>query len=256
MRSLMIVPRPRRILVAGDTHSNASWWSRLVELAVRCRCEGIVELGDLEYSEREVPAGRFVELADRDLEAAGLWCVWVDGNHDDHPALRRHVPRSDGFVAVRPHMLHAPRGHRWMWCGVRFLALGGAASFKRDDREENISWFTGEDLSDEQVASAVSGGPADIVLCHDAPAGIPAANRTGDEPTRRNRQRIRTVVDAVRPQLVLHGHLHHYHETALPADDGHQTYVVGLDAHGAPNSAAILDLTALGTALTLEITAP
>jgi hypothetical protein len=61
--------------------------------------------------------------------------------------LRQLPTRPDGFVEVTDRILWAPRGHRWTWQGVRFLALGGAFSIDRQYRKLDSGrwgWFKEE----------------------------------------------------------------------------------------------------------------
>ncbi|EQD70602.1 hypothetical protein B1B_04905, partial [mine drainage metagenome] len=153
---------PTRVLLAGDTHGDGPWFAHLVTLAGRHRVAGIVQLGDFGYWPHEAFGQRYLTQVDALCTRARLWCLWLDGNHEDFDALEQEFVRpDDGFTLIRPTSLHAPRGHRSRWGGVRFLAVGGAASIDRALRLPRRSWWPQETITDAQVAVAIAGGPTD-----------------------------------------------------------------------------------------------
>ena len=240
---------PTRVLVAGDTHGNLLHWEHVLLPAARAhQVDGIVQLGDFGYWPLTRDGAAYLRELDHALAADGRWLVFIDGNHEDHLALRQFSPRSDGFVPITPRILWAPRGQRWTWQGVRFLALGGAYSIDRQGRTLNSGrwgWFEEETITAEQAAAAIAGGPADVLLAHDAPRGAipqvlwapwyaPSTLACADH--------VQAVAVATQPRLLLHGHWHQFQQVALP---GQPTTVVGLAADGTPRSWLVLDLPSL-----------
>lgn len=69
---------------------------------------------------------------------------------------------------MRPSIRHAPRGHRWTWAGLRFLALGDDRAY----RVLGVSWWPEEASEAADVARCLEGGPVDVMICHEAPAGL------------------------------------------------------------------------------------
>lgn len=132
-------PRPSdpiRLLVAGDTHGNQLHWEHVLLPAAReHQVDAIVQLGDLGYWPLTGEGLDYLAWLSAELDDADLSVIFVDGNHEDHRALRQLPARPDGFVEVTDRILWAPRGHRWTWQGVRFLALGGAYSIDRQYRK-------------------------------------------------------------------------------------------------------------------------
>ncbi len=120
---------PTRLLVAGDTHGNHMHWKHvLLPAARKHQVDGIVQLGDFGYWPLTGEGLNYLAWLSAELDDDDLRVIFVDGNHEDHKALRQLPARADGFVEVTDRILWAPRGHRWTWQGVRFLALGGAYS--------------------------------------------------------------------------------------------------------------------------------
>lgn len=210
---------PGRVMVAGDTHGNTKWVLRLVGLAARHDCQGILQLGDFGYWSHEPRGEQFLDKVDEGLGRFGLWLLVSPGNHENHSLLRRHRVHEDGFWWLRDHIAVAPFGTRWTWRGVRFGALGGAYSIDADVRVPMIEWWPGEEPT-EADAARLGDTPLDVLVCHDVPLG--------GEPTMNDnlrgyaawravatRQILRDVVRRLRPSLVLHGHWHVRHHKTL-----------------------------------------
>ena len=224
---------PGCIAFAGDWHANTRWAKTAVRYAADEGADVVVQLGDFGYSF----TAEFVRGLDRTLEATELSVLFVDGNHEDFSTLLRYPIRDNGLRQVSERIWHLPRGFRWNWGGVSFLAVGGAHSVDRPWREPGTSWWPQETLTTEDIERAVAGGQADVLLTHDCPAGVPVPRL--DESAHLwpaeeliaaegHRARLRTVVDGVRPRMLWHGHYHRRY-SAL-ADFGYGTVdVQGLD---------------------------
>ncbi len=94
-------------------------------------------------------------------------------------------------------------------------------------------------------------GHADILFCHDAPAGwtipnLPSARGLPhvwevELPASRDHQRqLARIMDKVEPALVVHGHYHSGYRLDLDADWGSMG-VVGLNGDGSVENLALLD---------------
>lgn len=210
-------------------------------------------VGDFGYWPRRDDGQWFLEELQKTAKAYGIVLYWLDGNHEDHHALRDLKDRredSEGFWRITENIRYAPRGHRWTWDKIRFLALGGAFSIDRNWRRVGESFFFEEVLDESDVAKAIEGGKVDFMLTHDFPAGYEAYplellkdRGYGIVPeSYKNQMLIREVVDAVQPELLIHGHMHMYYGQRLD-NDNDKTYVVGLSCDGAAKqSYHIIDL--------------
>jgi predicted phosphodiesterase len=224
---------PARIGFAGDWHANTRWATAAVEYAAEHGAGVIVHLGDFGYEFR--PA--FLRGLDRALHQANLSLLFVDGNHEAFPTLHQYPVRANGLREVTERVWHLPRGSRWTWGGVRFLAVGGAYSIDRQWRTPGSSWWREEEITDEQVAAAIDGGPADVLVSHDCPAGvvIPDLADTAEiwPPldllrAENHRRQLTRVAEAVRPRWFWHGHYHRRYD--LSTDLGYGPVSVrGLD---------------------------
>lgn len=242
-----------KILVAGDTHGDAHWWSRLVKYATKHHCKTLVQLGDFGYWEHTEDGRAFLRSVSRQCVAAGIVAYFIDGNHENHPLLWEQYPaNADGFCEVRPNLFYIPRGHTWEWDGVRFMGLGGAYSIDKGWRlnsEEKrhaprTLWWPTETITAFDAHQAKQAGPIDVMFSHDCPWGIHLPGIKGEfETSNENRRLLLEVVKATLPRLLVHGHYHMRVSRQLDfvageADDGlnwHRTYIEGLDCDGAWN---------------------
>lgn len=245
---------PARLAIAGDWHANLTWMRKAVGYAADRGAEVILHLGD--YGYQFTPA--FRRGAESILAQAGIPLLFVDGNHDDQRWLHRITLDSTGIRHVSDHVWHLPRGFRWEWDDIRLMALGGAHSVDRPWRVPGESWWPEESLTDEDVRYACASGRVDVLLIHDAPAGvvIPGVDdRSTPAPwseaelllANAHREKVRHVVQEVNPLQVWHGHYHVAYERVVEFVHG-PTRVVGL-AHDGTSLAAnvrVMDLTDLG----------
>lgn len=248
------------IMIAGDTHGNYRHWKQvLVPAAIANGVTHIVQLGDFGYWPRIGDGSSYIQYLEALLTKNHLQVIFIDGNHEDHLALTALSPRPDGFVDIAPHILWAPRGQRWQWQGVRFLALGGAFSIDRKYRKLNsghYGWFDEELITDQQVEQAMQGGPCDVLLAHDTPRAtmgfllkaIGALQGTPYLESEFNAQQVQKVALATRPQQLWHGHWHtflDFNEVSLdrPFEPPLATMrIVGLDCDETENSFSLLSL--------------
>lgn len=219
------------VLVAGDWHGGASWATSVIRRAGAAGVPLVLQLGDFGFWHGDAGEG-YLDLVELTCRQEGVTVAWLDGNHKDFTLLRRFP--SDpltGVRPVRPHVWHLPRGHRWEWSGRTWAALGGAVSVDRALRTPGVSWWPGETLTDAEAAGAAAGGPVDVLLCHDRPAMValargqapgswhrsapPVWRRRDLDAADRHAALLQTVVDALRPSRLFHGHLHERYDLVV-----------------------------------------
>lgn len=241
-----------RALLVGDTHGNASWLERVLDVATSASVDRIIQLGDFGWWPRQYTADAFVDIA----RAAPVPFWWIDGNHEDHDSLESAIaaavgPTHDGVIGLGGNLSYVRRGTRVLWDGVTVLFCGGAHSIDRNIRIDGVSWFDAEHVSDDDVSICSAGRHSDVFLCHDAPAGW----RIPDLPSDRglpwvwqvelpaceaHRRQVGRIFDAVTPALVVHGHYHVAYRRQLEAGWG-PVDIVGLSADGSTGNLAVLD---------------
>ena len=154
-------------------------------------------------------------------------------------------------IGLGGNLTYLPRGSRFTLDGVSVFVCGGAQSIDRAYRKPGVDWFAAERISDDDVERCVAGGHADIALTHHAPAGWRVPGLLDDDMLAAalhavlpacwsHRDQLERVIDAVMPQLLVHGHYHSGYSRTIGRAWG-AMQVVGLDCDGTANSMAVLD---------------
>lgn len=234
----MITETNKPIVLAGDWHGSIGQAAKVVDYAAEHEAEIIFQLGDFGIWYNDKP---FLNKLQARLEEHKITLYFVDGNHEDFKRLYAKPIGEDGTRMVRENIFHLPRGHRFTLNGVKYLALGGAASIDRKFRVVDRSFWEEELITDEDVEKAIAGGPADVMLCHDSPTSAPntvtdnvlgqmrAALAFGQDVMTLcawNRNQLDRVVQAVKPEYLFHGH---YHAHMMGVIESTGTKVTGLD---------------------------
>lgn len=238
-----------RVAVCGDWHGDVAWVRTLMR-AWPHLAPGVTtlfHLGDWWMPPRSTDAA---------FKEAGVARVYVTlGNHEPWRDITRLQNARPGMaVQVSEVTWLLPRPARMLIGGRTALSLGGAVSVDKGWRREGVDWWPDEAITDEHVAAAIAGGPADIMFAHESPAWTPV--RAVREVLRTNpmgfpddaraesaasRARVGTVWDAVQPALLMHGHMHVPGGGAT--DDGRR--VASLGQNNQQGNLALLDLASL-----------
>lgn len=237
-----------RVLFAGDTHGNLSHLRYLIGIAVKERTPILFVLGDFGYWEHQQEGVIFLDKLNHLAKDNGITVYFLDGNHDNLGYLIEvydgaEFLNEDGSIRIREHIVYMPRGLRWTWIGVRFIALGGAYSvdkeyrlmLERKRRKPGTLWFPGEEMTDREMLDILTDDrtPVDIMLAHDKPyKSQPDWNRKDLTECLPNQHRLQAAVDTLKPKLYLHGHLHYRYTDKIPLPnlDLAECTVEGLDA--------------------------
>ena len=230
-------PEPTTLLVVGDVHGDAAWMKVVCAKARALGCDAILQLGDFGFWPHEAWGRAYVDRVVELLARHELDCLFIDGNHDNLDVLLADgLPAAGPFRWVAPRLYYMPRGARWSWRGVSFLAMGGAYSFDKEWRLANEPaprtwWWPQEQISDDDIRRAIEGSrPVDVLVAHDCPAGFKLGEYEPREETKRNRAALGRIVDHVRPRLLLHAHWHRRTSGWYENEElGFRTWVEGLD---------------------------
>ena len=216
-----------RILICGDMHGN---WPVLTNLLHEKRSDLVLQCGDFGYFPHlEVPAinmghspksglerrydpdGRIANV----IDGRRVPIHWVEGNHEDHHALRAR--REKGDFEVAPGIIWQPRGSTLTLLDGRIvLFMGGAKSVDWKLRKPGVSWFPKEILTEEDVAHLPE--RVDIVISHTMPNEFcffrvdeRRARELGwDLSPDSSRELLSRVLRKWRPRLWFCGHFHQF----------------------------------------------
>jgi Calcineurin-like phosphoesterase len=228
-----------RILLVGDLHANTGAAFQALDHAAEIGADLVLQVGDYGWWPRDLGGQKFIRKVEKRLALRGLDLWWIDGNHSDFDRLDAHPIDEDGRRQLSDHVWHLPRGFRWQWGDSTWVAVGGAVSVDKHTRIEGKTWFAAEELTNEQADSIIAAGPADVVVAHDAPLGVPflRGELRQDLPAWRrddivswpigalmrsdeHQRRVRRVVEGVRAKRVFHGHHHIRYSDTLQVSYG------------------------------------
>lgn len=220
--------------VMGDTHGDTLWVMMSVEKFADRGVTHILHLGDFGVwpgKEGET----YLRKVNAELKAHGMIMVVTLGNHENYVRMQKAVPSvlMEDFQQLigYDHIVFPARGQHWNWNGVEFCSLGGANSIDRFSRTPYIDWWPEESISLGDVYRTAENGPADIMLAHDCPSGVPIlstithhSENAGWSPEAlkyadESRMMLRQAVDRVKPDLLLHGHYHVYADFQVELQD-------------------------------------
>jgi predicted phosphodiesterase len=247
-----------RIGIAGDWHGDVQWALLALETFAAADIETIAHLGDFGLWHGE-EGTTFLTRISRSLKASDQTIYVTLGNHENYDLLEASAlpiksGEDAGWVRIKeyPRILFAPRGHRWIWGDKRFVSLGGANSIDRAGRQWGTSWWRQEQISYSDVQRTRDGGHADVMLSHDAPAGfeIRGSDDIWSEASliyaAGSRKALRGAVDAVKPDILFHGHHHQFLDVKVELEDENgESYTlnsIGLDKDWSLENLGVLDL--------------
>ncbi|MGY3567788.1 metallophosphoesterase family protein [Sinomonas sp. RB5] len=227
-----------RFAVLGDLHGNVMA-ARLAAKTIRAAgIHTMLQVGDCGLLWPGLGRDKVVRRLDFFMEQSSARFYWADGNHDA-PPLRGLPLQSDGTRRLTDRLTYLPRGLVLEIDGALIGSLGGAFSVDAAWRVEGKSlWAAEEEPTEAEAALLVenaAGRRLDILLTHDAPAGVTGL-RDPDLPPELaarahvTRELLQRVVDTLRPRIVLCGHWHVRYTDLLQWQDGSCTKVEVLAA--------------------------
>lgn len=224
---------PSRVAVAGDWHGSRVWVQSVLASIRRADAEvrDVLHVGDFGLW----PADTNLDAVDYWAERTGLRLWVTPGNHDDWDQLEAPFGRGD-VARVSEWVTFLPRGFRFTVGDRTAVSFGGAAShdraWRRTQRSKHPIWWPQEIATDAEVAAAVGGGSADLLVTHDVPTTVlPAVaavldRRNGEDApedaayVHASARQIDAVRAAVRPLLHVHGHTHVHEIGDVDTDHG------------------------------------
>lgn len=251
-----------RIAVFGDWHGNSAWAERALRSAAAAGITTFIHVGDHGmywppsdgtydplFDGPVPPLGLYSELNIALVAELGLTGYIVDGNHDNHTALRSLAVDDEGFGVISPGLRYARRGVRTTFGGRTFGFLGGAFSIDYQQRIQDVSvWIDKEQVTPADVA-ALGAEPLDVLITHDVPEGTEvykmfALPQSLEDLSLVSQKLVKQAVDRTGPSVVFSGHWHQRRSHPL----NRRTMVEILDREGRSGNAVVLDTKTLTVA--------
>ena len=256
---------PRHFAAVGDVHGQMHTMVGQVEGAAKkagVELDFVLQVGDFEPHRHEddletmcSPAKyrKLGEFADYHSGRARFpWPIhFIGGNHEPYGFLDR---LKAGRAAENCFFLG--RVARVRIQGLAVVGLSGIERSRcldgrppiREIGPKGTKNYVG--FTEEEVLQAAGAGPADVLLLHDWPAGVVDpldadqfrfGHRAGGVDSIGNAS-ARLVVDELRPNWVLCGHMHRSYRTEIRHRDGTRSSFAGLAKVGMPAAVAIFAL--------------
>lgn len=229
-----------KVFFAGDVHGNLSSASYLIRMAAAHGLSEIYQVGDWGYWEAEFTGEIFLDEVSKELVAKGIILYWIDGNHENFELLyEKYNVTGPGEYTIRPNIIYLARGTTKVIGGKKFIFCGGAVSIDKRRRIPYISWWPHEQITwhDSEITVA-NGQGADVMVLHDAPAGLPKLDaylgefNPGVYPeAHAHRVLVENMVRAIKPKVIVHGHYHFYYVDEFDYGTG-RAKVHGLSCDG------------------------
>lgn len=191
------------ILATGDMHAD---FDALQAVISHTGAKMILQIGDFgywpEHSLHRLPVDGF-----RTKEGKLVKVHFCDGNHEDHPALRRLIKSRQTEIAPGVH--YQPRGSViQLTDGRRVLFAGGADSVDKTSRIKGKSWFPGEQLKKAEIRKFPD-VLVDIIVSHAAPSCVQLPSKlAGGKYIDPTRDALELLRHKYRPKLWFFGHYH------------------------------------------------
>lgn len=239
------MPDYRPIAVFGDWHGAAGWALASIRSAAREGARTAIHVGDFGLDWPGAKRGRYEAKLNKYLIHLGVTLVVSGGNHDNWDTLEKLLVEDDGLATIRSNIRVLPRGGRTMIEGLSVGGLGGAFSVDYEHRTEGKDWWPNEEPTRQDAQALITGSPLDILITHDAPAGVPL---TGDfqlsteltEKANQTRDLLREVVDALAVPHLFCGHWHQRLIHELSHSDGTVTRVDVLNMENSRHGNGVL----------------
>lgn len=253
------------VMISGDWHGNTAWALKEIKRIKRKNANLILHLGDFGFWMRADDTEKeYLDELEKLLEKLDVDIFVTLGNHEDwfwftgqwSSKENQDENGSPKPIAVRPHIIALPKVYKFFLNGKSFLSVGGAVSVDRKYRKLDVSWFKEEEITEIDTLKAIELGPVDFMLTHESPQThhstyavkeilvyggdwIPEYEKAISSLSR---EKISRIFQAVKPEILFHGHMHVFdHRMVQLPDSNRESYVISLNCDGMDNNSLILE---------------
>jgi len=164
------------IYITGDTHGNIDFYKLKNYFLNKyvTKADVLIILGDagIVWGENQCYINEYASL--------GLTVFFIDGNHENFDLLNKFpiMYFNDALChRLASNVYHILRGEIININSLSFLCIGGATSIDKAYREEGITWWNDEHISDDDIKKAIKNiknyhYEVDFILTHCAPSGM------------------------------------------------------------------------------------
>ena len=244
-----------RLHVAGDWHGHMSWAEQALRKLADDGCTTLMHVGDFGFFPDLGFGPAYLHAVNSAAGRYGITILVTAGNHDDHATIDRLIAANGCEPAkLSEHVWVLPRGYRFTLGRRTIVSLGGAASIDFEARTEGVDWWREEVVTEADVAAATAGGPADILVTHEAPLDAIdeiVRSRAGmgrfrlpqhiSDYSNESAVLVQQAREAIAPPLHFHGH---WHIPGSRSFDGGRE-VVSLGMNTQPGNLARVNLASL-----------
>lgn len=168
------------VYVTGDCHGDFRKLVHFIDKMKLGANDNIIVLGDMglywRYDKRD--AQDFIDFYEANYQTT---IYWIEGNHENFNLIKK-LPLDIGgcFRICSPHIRMMIRGGVYIINDLKILACGGADSVDRGLRQEGLTWWADERISEETIDTIINhykDWDFDIVISHAAPRKIVDNNK-------------------------------------------------------------------------------
>lgn len=172
-----------RIFITGDTHGGyKSGSTKLKEFATKHRFskdDYLIIAGDFGFIWEDTASQNEAEWLEW-FDKQKFTTLFVDGNHENFNRLNSYKLSHlfGGAVhKISQKVIHLLRGEIYEINNFRIFTIGGALSIDKDRRTKNVSWWSDEGITQNQIHNAWENlrrfqYEVDIVISHTCPRKI------------------------------------------------------------------------------------
>ena len=164
------------IYITGDTHGNVDFGKLVTYFHDKYVTENdyLIILGDVAVVWSEVDNFIF------EYDSLGPTIIYIDGNHENFELLNQFpIMKYRGAKChqITKKIYHVIRGEILNVDGLSFFCMGGATSIDKYLRQNRISWWEEENISNKDILNGLNNLDkvnyrVDYVLTHCAPSSI------------------------------------------------------------------------------------
>lgn len=243
-----------RIVLAGDWHMNRRWAADAIDATRKAGIRVMFHLGDFGLMGKDEHINAYLDDISAALGDDVVLKVTL-GNHENWDWVRQQK-FVNGIAWVRPNIALFERGHKFAVGSRTFLSVSGASSIDFMQRILGEDWWLGENITPDEADAIIENltpGEVDVMLCHDAPFGVPELDVEGASSgwplnARRyaeaSRAQLTRIFHVAMPAQLWHGHWHR-RVRSVQNIHGVETAFYGLDREFTQENLAVLDVETL-----------